>query len=48
MPTGPPGSWVRSLRIGESVNACLNAATVAVFDAQGVSVTAGTPVAATS
>jgi hypothetical protein len=38
MQTGPPGSWVRGLRIGESVNACINASTVAVFDAQGAAV----------
>ena len=43
MPTGPPGSWVRSLRIGESVNACINASTVAVFDSQGAAVATKTP-----
>jgi hypothetical protein len=46
MPTGTPGSWVRGLRIGESVNACINASTVAVFDAQGTAVAMDTPVAA--
>ena len=46
MPTGPAGSWVRGLRIGESVNACINASTVAVFDAQGGAVATGPPVAA--
>jgi iron(III) transport system ATP-binding protein len=38
MPAGAPGSWVRGLRIGESVNACVNASTVALFDAQGAAV----------
>jgi iron(III) transport system ATP-binding protein len=48
MPTGAPGSWVRGLRIGESVNACVNASTVAIFDAQGAAVTTGAPVATTT
>jgi iron(III) transport system ATP-binding protein len=48
MPTGPPGSWVRSLRIGESVNACINASTVAVFDSQGAAVATKTPRVATT
>jgi iron(III) transport system ATP-binding protein len=46
MPTGAPGSWVRGLRIGESVNACVNASTVAVFDAQGAAVAMDSQVAA--
>ena len=48
MPTGPPGSWVRGLRIGESVNACINASTVAVFDSQGAAVAMDSQVAATT
>jgi iron(III) transport system ATP-binding protein len=48
MPTGAPGGWVRGLRIGESVNACINASTVAIFDAQGAAVTTGAPVATTT
>jgi iron(III) transport system ATP-binding protein len=45
MPTGGHGSWVRGLRIGESVNACIDASTVAVFDSQGATIETGQPIA---
>jgi iron(III) transport system ATP-binding protein len=44
MPTGSSGSWVRGLRIGESVNACIDASTMAIFDSQGAAIENSTPV----
>jgi iron(III) transport system ATP-binding protein len=45
MQVGAAGSWVRSLRIGDPVNACITLSAVAVFDEQGVAVAADAPVA---
>jgi iron(III) transport system ATP-binding protein len=45
MPVGATGSWVRGLRIGESVNACISTSAIAVFDTKGAAVATDVPVA---